>query len=62
MEKATPKDHSAPEQPMCPIHNHPYWPRRNVRTGELSLACLVCDLEDLIDAGQGSEAGEPRPK
>ena len=58
MGKGTPGDNSAPQQLMCPIHDHPYWLRRNVRTGELTLVCEVCELGDAMEAGREREAEE----
>jgi hypothetical protein len=35
----------ASERPRCPKHDTPLVLRRNAKTGEVSLACISCDVE-----------------
>jgi hypothetical protein len=39
-------------QPKCPRHDVPLVLRQNAKTGEVSLACISCDVEA---AGGGEE-------
>ena len=33
-------------QPKCPKHDTPLVLRQNTKTGEVSLACISCDVEE----------------
>ena len=44
------------EESICPRHNIPYRLRRNVKTGEIALACYLCDIEINVDKDRNNDA------
>ena len=49
------------DPPICPKHNIPYRLRSNVTTGEIALACFLCDIEAHSAAQEKDDKDEQEP-